>query len=198
MQKVLHVGCGRKTIQHIPAFFQDGRWTEVRLDIDPSVQPDVIGTITNMERVPSGSVQAVFSSHNIEHVFPHEVPQVFSEFRRVLSSEGFALMTCPDLQSVASVVASDKLMEPLYQSGMGPISAIDIMYGHRASVAAGNTYMAHRGGFTLSSLRKALRDVGFHVAIMRRPANFDLWAIGAVSNLGEGVLKEMASKLFPR
>ena len=44
------------------------------------VQPDVIGTITNMNAVEDVSVDSVFSSHNIEHLYAHEVPIAFAEF----------------------------------------------------------------------------------------------------------------------
>ena len=60
MPVVLHVGCGPKTILGLPPFFQDGTWSEVRLDIDPAVKPDVTGTMTDMSAVATGSVQAVF------------------------------------------------------------------------------------------------------------------------------------------
>jgi len=198
MPRVLHVGCGPQTLRGMPRFFQDGSWSEIRLDIDPAVKPDVIGSMTDMQAVESGSVQAVFSSHNIEHLFPHEVPIALGEFRRVLAGDGFALITCPDLQSVAQLVAEDKLLEPAYQSGMGPISPLDILYGHRASIARGNHYMAHRGGFTMRSLMGALTASGFAMAaVKRRPGNFDLWALGVASQIPEEELKGLASRLFP-
>ena len=50
----------------------EGEWQEVRLDISEQVAPDIIGTITDMEAVADGSMDALWSSHNIEHVFPHE------------------------------------------------------------------------------------------------------------------------------
>jgi predicted SAM-dependent methyltransferase len=57
----------------------DSRWPprrrqELRLDIDASVAPDIVATMTDMSRVADASVDAVFSSHNIEHLDPHEVP----------------------------------------------------------------------------------------------------------------------------
>ena len=36
-----------------------------------------------MSQVKSESVDAIYSSHNIEHIFPHEVPIAFREFHRV-------------------------------------------------------------------------------------------------------------------
>lgn len=60
---VLHVGCGLKRIDATP--FAQLPWQEIRLDIDPSVSPDVVGTMTAMPEVPAASVDAVFSSHPV-------------------------------------------------------------------------------------------------------------------------------------
>ena len=109
---------------------QHARLARDRLDIDPAVQPDVIGTMTDMAAVASESVDAIFSSHNIEHLYPHEVPLALKEFLRVLKPDGFFVVTCPDLQSVCALVAQGKLTEAAYQSPAGPIAAIDILYGH--------------------------------------------------------------------
>jgi hypothetical protein len=74
---MLHVGCGSATLAKLPPGFRDGSWSEVRLDINPAVKPDIIGTITDMPDVPSGSMDAVYSSHNIEHVYTHDVIKRF-------------------------------------------------------------------------------------------------------------------------
>jgi hypothetical protein len=55
---VLHVGCGSLRIEATP--FGALGWEEIRLDIDPAVSPDLIGTITSMPEVPTASVDAVF------------------------------------------------------------------------------------------------------------------------------------------
>ena len=34
-------------------------------------------------------------------------------------------------QAVCEVVAADKLLEPIYKSPIGPISPLDVLYGHR-------------------------------------------------------------------
>jgi len=46
-------------------------------------------------------------------------------------------------------------------SPAGPISPIDILWGHRLSLARGNYYMAHKVGFTAQSLTQALLEAGF-------------------------------------
>ena len=105
----LHVGCGSKRAANTP--FAGLHWHEIRLDIDPAAKPNLIGTITDMSAVENGALDALFSSHNIEHLYPHEFPLALAEFRRVLKLSGFALITCPDLRSVCAQVAADKLAE---------------------------------------------------------------------------------------
>ena len=190
----LHVGCGPKRQENTP--FAGKPWRELRLDIDASVQPDVVGTMTDMGAVTDGSVDAVFSSHNIEHLYPHEVSLALAEFRRVLKPGGIVLITCPDLQSVCSLVAEDKLTEAAYQSGMGPITPLDILYGHRASMQQGNLYMAHRCGFTAKVLAGTLQAAGFSSAVKARSQHFDLWAVASMDQNQEWLLQR-AQELFP-
>ena len=190
----LHVGCARKTKKYTP--FADKDWSEIRLDIDPAVVPDLVGTMTDLSSVSDQSVDAVFSSHNIEHLYPHEVPLALAEFKRVLKPDGFVLITCPDLQSVCALVAADRLTEPAYQSGQGPISPIDILYGHRASMQAGNLYMAHRCGFTRKVLAASLQNVGFSSLVKNRPEHFDLWALGSLIP-DKSVIEKISAEFMP-
>jgi len=107
----------------------------VRLDIDPANEPDIVGSMLDMAAVESESVDAIYSAHNLEHVFAHEVPLVLKEFFRVLKPEGFLLVTCPDLQTVCTLVAEDKLNDMAYNSQAGPITPLDIIYGHQGALA---------------------------------------------------------------
>jgi SAM-dependent methyltransferase len=151
-------------------------WKELRFDIDESVKPDLVGTMTDMSSVATESVDAVFSSHNIEHLYPHEVPLALAEFLRVLSPDGIAVITCPDLKSVC------------------PIAPLDILYGLRSSMAQGNLYMAHRCGFTQKVLTGTLQASGFKsVASMSRGhPYFDLWAVASKAALTEEQIKTLA------
>lgn len=194
---LLHVGCGPKRIAHTP--FAGSGWRELRLDIDPAVAPDLVGSLTDLGAVADGSVDAVFSSHNLEHLYAHEVPTALAEFRRVLGPGGLALITCPDLQAVAALVVEDRLLEPAYISGMGPITPLDILYGHRASLAAGNAYMAHRCGFTRKVLQATVQAAGFaQCCSLRRPRHFDLWLLATVEVWPEPELRAAVQRLFPR
>jgi predicted SAM-dependent methyltransferase len=200
MPTFLHIGCGPKRQAQTTRGFNTPEWTEIRLDIDASVAPDVVGTMTDMSAVGAGSVDAIFSSHNIEHLYPHEVPVALTEFARVLSDDGFAVITCPDLQSVCALIAQDQLLEPAYTSPAGPIAPIDILYGYRASMARGNLFMAHRCGFTQKVLTGTLQSCGFQaVATLARGRApfFDLWAVASKSPRSEAQMHELARLHLP-
>jgi hypothetical protein len=131
------------------------------MDIDLAARPDILGHMTDLSAIPDQVYDAVYSSHSIEHLYPHEVPAALSEFRRVLKPSGFSLITCPDLQSVCALVAQGKLEDTAYVSPAGPIAAIDMIFGYREAMARGNFFMAHKTGFTAQTLTvPALRPLG--------------------------------------
>jgi SAM-dependent methyltransferase len=178
LMRFLHVGCGQARKADTTAGFNNDRWQEIRFDIDPGCAPDITGTVVDMSAVNSGSVDAIFSSHNIEHVYPHEVPKVIAEFARVLADDGFVVLTCPDLQVVCEAVARDKLLEPLYVSPSGPVSPIDVLFGFRPAIAAGKYFMAHKCGFTYSVLSGLFAGGGFKSVFGgRHPPTFALWIL---------------------
>lgn len=193
---VLHVGCGGADRRSLPQLFQRG-WQEIRLDINPDVNPDVIASMLDMSPVASASVDAVFSSHNIEHLHPHEVGIALNEFRRVLNSEGVLVITCPDLQPVCALVAADNLEEMAYLSPAGPIAPIDMLYGHRDAMAKGNLYMAHKTGFTARSLARALADSGFPACRVEKGCHFDLWALAYANAPDEQRMESDKNACFP-
>jgi len=199
MKTFLHIGCGPKRKEQTTRGFNTPDWEELRLDIDENVKPDIVGTMLDMAAVADASVDAVFSSHNIEHLYPHEVPVALKEFLRVLKPDGFLVLTCPDLQSVCALIAEDKLTEAAYISPAGPIAPLDILYGHRPQLARGNLYMAHRCGFTQKVLGGTLHSAGFaKVATKRRPhPNYDLWAIATKAELDDAALRTLAGEHFP-
>ncbi|MBS1869522.1 MAG: methyltransferase domain-containing protein [Actinobacteria bacterium] len=175
---MLHVGCGPPAADNLHERFHGAEWRELRLDIDRAQLPDIVADMIDMrETVPSASVDALWSSHNIEHVFAHEVPQVFGEFLRVLRPGGLALITTPDLQRAAERIASGRLDDALYESEAGPITPLDMVYGHGREISRGFHFMAHRTGYTARSLERRLRDAGFvDVRVRREPGDRALWA----------------------
>ena len=177
-KKFLHVGCGPKYKNNTTPAFASKDWQEVRLDIDESVKPDIISSVLDLSIIESGSFDAIFSSHNIEHVYAHEVTIMLKEFLRVLNTDGLFVVNCPNLIPVARLIAEDKLTEPAYVSAAGPISPLDILYGHGAAIKQENEFMAHKTGFTPKSLNSALLGAGFKsIGMMARDSHLDIWAV---------------------
>ncbi len=200
MRTFLHVGCGTKRKDRTTREFASSRWTELRLDIDPAVEPDLVGSMTDMSALADASVDAVFSSHNLEHLYAHEVPRALSEFARVLRNDGFVVLTCPDLQSICRLVAGDRLTETVASAPAGPITPLDMLYGHRASLAGGNLFMAHRCGFTKSVLVRVLQSAGFPAVaslVRDRAPFFDLWAVACKAPRTEPQMLDLAALHFP-
>ena len=194
MKTFLHVGCGGKRKDMTTRGFNTPEWNELRLDINAAVEPDIVGSMLDMRAVGDASVDAVFSSHNIEHLYPHEVPVAFAEFRRVLKPDGFVVIFCPDLQSVCALIADDRLTESAYVSPAGPIAPLDILYGFRPALAKGNLYMAHHCGFTQKVLTATLHAAGFaKVAANRRgDPHFDLHAVASKGAIADAAILALA------
>ena len=193
----IHVGCGHKNKEKTTPEFEN--WEEIRFDIDESVRPDLLGSMTDMKSVGTESVDAIFSSHNIEHLYPHEVPIALTEFLRVLKPNGYLVLTCPDLQSVCALIAEDRLTEPAYTSPAGPIAPIDILFGHRTAMQQGNLYMAHRCGFTKKVLADAMHIAGFKKTAAKRRLSpfFDLWILASKKEISDKEITTLANLHFP-
>lgn len=178
-RRVLHVGCGHKAPHRLYPLFRDASaWREIRLDVDESVAPDIVCSTADMrDVVSSASFDALWSSHNVEHLYDHEVLPAFSEFRRVLKPGGFALIRCPDLGAIVEAIQSNGLDAVAYVSPAGPITPLDMLFGHRASIARGNSYMAHHTAFTDERLAGMLLEAGFSSVHTKRASGFDLWAV---------------------
>ena len=199
MKTFLHVGCGSAQKQHTTAAFAGPDWREVRLDIDKAVNPDIVGTMTDMKTVRDESVDAIFSSHNIEHLYAHEVPRALAEFHRVLKPDGFAVITCPDLKSVAALIIADNLTGTAYMSPAGPIAPLDILYGHRPQLAKGNLFMAHHCGFTEKTLNEALGHAGFKMiaSASRGAPMFDIWTVACKNVTSPEKITQLARQHLP-
>jgi hypothetical protein len=117
---------------------------------------------------------------------------------RVLKPSGFVVITCPDLQTVCQLVAEDKLTDAAYQSPAGPITPLDIIYGHGPALAHGHMYMAHKCGFTLKSLTSVLHNAGFKTSAgKRRARSLDLWVVACKGEMAEESLRELAGQCLP-
>lgn len=198
MKTFIHIGCGRKNKNSTAAGFIDDDWREVRVDISPACHPDIEADMLDMHMIKNGAVDALFSSHNLEHVYPHEVPKALHEFKRVINEDGFMVVGCPDLEAVCSEIMAGKLMEPIFDTPSGLIAPIDILYGWRQAVANGQQYMAHKCGFTMKSLISQAKSAGFGSVIgKKRVGKYDVWILASVRKRPVSELKALAAQYIP-
>jgi len=199
MKTLLNVGCGYTNISQLKGF-NTVTWKEIRLDIDIKVKPDVVGSLTDMSLIKTASVDAIYSSYNLDHIYAHEVPIAFKEFYRVLKEDGIVFVRCPDIQSVCELIAQDKLLEPLYEvEGRGPICPMDVIYGNRQQIQNGSEYMAKKVGFTYSVLNKTFAEAGFKSRYGgRMPAlGGELNIVAFKQKVPEEEIKKIANPFFP-
>jgi len=116
----------------------------------------------------------------------------------VLKPDGILVSTVPDLQGAARMIAEDRLFETAYQSSVGPITPFDIVYSYRGFVSRDRPYMAHHGGFTLTTLIAALKAAGFAaVTGKRREEAFDLWVLAVPATMADEQLQELSAAVLP-
>jgi predicted SAM-dependent methyltransferase len=144
---MLHIGSGGGPLP----IWAEGV-TETTLDIDETVNPDIVASMTNLGLI--GEYDFVYSCHCLEHVFPHEAKQALREAKRVLVEGGMAIIIVPDLDGVKPN------NDVIYESEAGPVCGLDIIYG-MASLLEENPYMAHKTGFTMESLKQEFKEAGF-------------------------------------
>ena len=169
---LVNLGSGPKGSAWLPAMFAD--WRELRVDIDAAAAPDILADATDLSAIASGSVDAVWSAHCIEHLYLHQVGKAIIEAYRILSDDGFFCMIVPDLQALAEYIASDRLHEVVYESPAGPVIAHDIVFGFGRYLAQGRAGMAHHCGFTPTLLLQKLQEAPFAEIVLRRRAGHEL------------------------
>jgi SAM-dependent methyltransferase len=177
---LVNVGCGARNSSTLPAYFDS--WQQLRVDVDASVEPDILADLTDLSPIPDGSADAVWAAHCVEHLYEHQVIIALREFRRVLREDGFVCVIVPDLQEVARYVVADRLHEPLYQSAAGPVTPHDIFFGFGAAIASGRTSMAHRCGFTPGMLQRCFQQLPFgEIVLRRRSADLEIAAVASAT-----------------
>jgi len=172
---LVNLGSGPKTQSRLPAMFAD--WREFRVDVDPGAVPDLVADITDLSAIKSGTVDAVWSAHCIVHLYLHQVGKALTEVHRILADDGFLCLIVPDLQAIASYLVNDRLLDIIYQSPAGPVTAHDVIFGFGGALARGHMNMAHHCGFTAGVMLEKLKEVQFAEIVLRRRSNLELAAL---------------------
>ena len=175
MKKVLNVGGNSRKIG-IPEFYNG--WECQLLDIDPDLEPDICCDARDLLSYQSDIYDSVYCSHNLEHYYRHEAKRVLAGFRKILKPDGFTFIRVPDIHAVIKEILAKNIdiEDTLYESAVGPITAIDVIYGYQKEIQeSGNDYFAHKNGFTQKSLKKLLEESGFQaVYVCKGP--LEVWA----------------------
>ena len=191
--KLLHVGCGPQTKEQTTKVFNNEAWDEIRFDVDSGCNPNVVGSMIDMHMFEDNTFDAIFSSHNFEHLFFHEAELASNEFFRVLRPTGYVFLLCPDIMSVCEGILKNGPDSVLYKTASGmPISPIDVIYGHRPSIQNGNEFMAHKYGYSEKTLTSVFRKSGFaNIATLTRKNHYDIVLIACREELYNGEDKEL-------
>lgn len=166
--RVLHAGCGNDPLPRDIMGFGDCE--EVRLDVDDTYKPDILGSITDMGDI--GTFDAAYMSHALEHLYPHQVPIALAEFRRVIRPGGHFICIVPDLEGV---LPNEDVVYVCADGGR-EITGLHMYYGD-PKVIPDYPYMAHHCGFVRDTYQAVFEAAGFEVAILRLPTIHSLMAI---------------------
>ncbi len=177
-RKVLHFQYGETAgASGLHKRFEGPEWEETRLNNSATSKPDIVAHPTNLKDIEKESFDAVWSPQSLKHLYSHEVMIALKEFKRILKTDGLFFMHTTDIQRVAEAITKKGLVEPLYRSKVGTVTALDLMYGFWQDLENGNISTVPRTGFTARSLAMIMRQSGFLDITVQRD-KFNLWAVG--------------------
>eukprot|EP00520_Triparma_pacifica_P007474 CAMPEP_0118637280 /NCGR_PEP_ID=MMETSP0785-20121206/3069_1 /TAXON_ID=91992 /ORGANISM="Bolidomonas pacifica, Strain CCMP 1866" /LENGTH=235 /DNA_ID=CAMNT_0006528457 /DNA_START=15 /DNA_END=718 /DNA_ORIENTATION=- len=151
---LLHIGC--KEV--------DPSWTCVDMD-DTREDVDIVADMGNLTGVETGSAEAIYASHVLEHrhygvVGPEggqdgNSKDVLKEWYRVLKTGGHLMISVPDLEALSSIFVDDRLGSGLDRASRR-FYIMRVMFGGNAE--KGDIHMA---GYDFDILGGFLEATGF-------------------------------------
>jgi ubiquinone/menaquinone biosynthesis C-methylase UbiE len=161
MKKVLNVGGNSKLIS-LPKEYEE--FEHLLLDIDPVGKPDILCDSRELIKLDPEQFDMIYCSHNLEHYYEHDVKKVLTGFMHVLINGGGVHLIVPDMEEVFKTMVENKmdLEDNLYQSALGPIRVLDVIYGYSKQIEQSQVdFFAHKTGFTSKSLFRKMHEAGF-------------------------------------
>jgi len=150
----LHIGCGPG---HLPGW--------INIDVQPApLAMNVLWGLPFAER----SVQRVFVSHLLEHLFfPRDVQFFLGELKRVMAPGGVVRIVVPDLEKCISAYAAND--RAFFESrretwSWWPENATrleDFLAYAGAGAEPAHLFEAHKYGYDFETLAKVLGEAGF-------------------------------------
>lgn len=124
----------------------------VRVDVDPAVEPDVVGDVRALPE-GLGTFDAILASHVLEHLARAEVLPALEHWVDFLAPGGMLHVLVPDLAWAA---------EQVTRAGQVPVAVMLHVYGSQQG-----EYQFHKMGFTVGLLRAAVAKAGLVVRAAR-------------------------------
>lgn len=155
----LYIGCGPWPYhpQHLVVLKNIEEWTLVDKFVDePGVEQWDGRTL---DEVPYSSVEAIYSSHTLEHFEHRLIPQVLKTWYKKLRPGGELTLNVPDLNWAARLLRKLDSGLPInryYNQYAGEHGVLSIFYG---SQSHDGEY--HKSGYTRVYLQKLLEQAGF-------------------------------------
>ena len=195
-QTFLQINAGGQITGETLPLFRSTEWSNASPAWIDDLQP--IGQGDHALSSGNGkSIQAIFLNHYLPCCYTHEVPALLNHCLTSLSDTGFLIITCPDFITIAHEILAYGLTHPSYSSAAGPIAPIDMIFGHRPTLAEGHTAMAHHSGYTQSSLVALLSEAGFKsVRALARPEQFELVAVATKAETNDATFSDLLTRIF--
>jgi hypothetical protein len=104
------------------------------------------------------------------------------------NEDRFSCKVKPAVLGAASLIVEGGLDHVAYTSPAGPITPLDMIFGHSESIARGRLAMAHKTGFTCASLGRRFVDAGFPVVLIKQDG-LNLWALGLMQDADQASIQ---------
>lgn len=185
--RLLNIGSGPPGAP-VPPWFEG--WDIVRLDLEPSNRPDLWMNALDLETLDAAQFDAAYASHMLEHIHLFDLKRFLAGVRHILINDGVFVVRVPDVLLACRVAArAGRLDVFCYDSPAGPVTAWDMLYGHRGFQMQFGAPMAHHGGYGATSLSDTLRTNGFET-VYTQAVFFEILAIACKTDLSAEI-KEM-------
>ncbi len=158
---VLHIGIASATPQNLNVSFQTPLWHCIRVDSEALVRPDIETPCDNLSMIPDSCIDAIWMPQVLHKIYDHRTIPTLQELCRVLKEGGTVYISVPDAQIAGAYLAHNRLEDTLYTANAGEINSLDLLFGFRKGLQAGNLALQHRTAFTSETLAFKAREAGF-------------------------------------
>lgn len=156
----LNLGCG-----------SDSREGYINVDIRRLTGVDVVADVRSLP-MANETASEILAHDILEHVSLFDAPKMLAEWHRVLKPGGTLTLRLPDMRKIAAALLGGTLKpDPIRMQranpGLGEPTGEDVaiwlLYGDQAVIWGGSQWGSHKWGYTRTTLRRLLEEMGFVV-----------------------------------